>query len=533
MYGPRSISFASSTYSARHSVYPLYAKRRTDEDAKRPKQVSLLSHLLATSSPSGDQQEPRGHLNAFEHKQHDVLRNLVDGRIGSVESRRSSAEERPPHQKTPHSTPSHADQTNASSFTMPVGDDTFTPTTPKRFMRNSADNINTRFVAEEFADNDWHFQAGGPSEDAFVAAKRQARSRTRTDRQSPARSDIRFRNATSPPKPSDPTAQKPNGFNPEQWSASIGPQNFVPQPAQGPSSSPTRAASRPVKKTKPVRMTAGTAGMVDSEDSSSEERTRPGTSAEEVRGAAPAPFATDSPSAMDIDSPPHEPTVPPPSGAARSIPVEPSRPEWRAGVPSNARPGPRPNAPHAHLKENARGSEDSDGFLHSNVFSDFKNVAPFAPQPGGLGSMGDLKSDLPFESKASAKIPLAKEAAKPIPFPAPPRAPHPPPALAVPGLKPSAVAWKTYADSFHTYMEEFAGLSARYADHFAARRRLIDQNRKDTGFNWVESRGDAGIREYLRWLEEDKAVRREWTAVSDAHEASVREFVRCRELMMQ
>jgi len=494
----------------------------------------MLADVLAKASPSGDQQGPRVHLNAFENKQHDVLHNLINSKMESTSDKRESPGERTPYQQDTCHAYDHADQTKPSSFAMPVDGDTFTATTPNRFMRNSTDNINTRFVAEEFADNDWHFQAGGPSEDAFVAAKRQARSKSRNDRQSPARSDLRFQNATtSPPKPSEATAQRPNGFNPEQWNATIGPQNFVPQPAQGPSSSPTRNPSRPAKKPKPVRMTAGTAGMVDSEDSSSEERTRPGTSAEEVRGTAP--FATDSPSAMDIDSPPAEPTIPQPSGAARGIPVEPSKPEWRAGVFNEPKAGAKPSGSHAHLKENARGSEDSDGFLHSNLFADFKNVAPFAQQPSGLGSLSDLKSDLPFESRASAKIPVEKEAAtaKPITFPPRPTAPRPPPALAVPGLKPSAVAWKTYVQAFHVYMSDFAEFNARYADHFAARRRLIDQNRKDTGFNWIESRGDTGIREYLRWLEEDKIVRQEWTVVSDAHEMRVQEFARCRDKMMQ
>lgn len=555
MYAPPFFSCASPASSAQQSAHPLHSNRRAGEGVPRvekPNIAALMADLRVRVSPSGDSQKgARKQLNAFESKQHEILHDLINSREGSAEKRPKSQTERPARGQRSCSANQRTDTTQPCSFTFPVNDDTFTPTTPDRFMRNSADNINTRFVAEEFADNDWQFQAGGPSEDSFVAAKRQARSRTRPGgRQSPAKSDLRFKHGTSSEPSLNEAGQKQSGFDPDQWSTKFGPQNFVPQPPQRPAASPTRPP-RTAKKPKPVRMTAGTAGLVDEDDSSSEERTQPGTSTGDVGGMPP--FGTDSPSAMDIDSPPPEkaaptaptaPTVPQPGGA-RGIPVEPSKPEWRAGSVNGTKPTPR-----TPLKDNARGSEDSDSFdlftdpkvpdakfADANFagfkFAEFQNVAPFAPQPGGLGSLNDLKSDLPFESRPSAKIPLAKEAPKPIAFPAPPKSPHPPPALAVPGLKPSAVAWKTYSEAFHKYMSEFADFSARYVDHFAARRRVIDQNRRDTGFNWIESRGDTGIREYLRGIEEDKLVRQKWMAVCDVHELRVREFVKCRDKMMQ
>jgi hypothetical protein len=171
------------------------------------------------------------------------------------------------------------------------------------------------------------------------------------------------------------------------------------------------------------------------------------------------------------------------------------------------------------------------------MFKEFGNVAPFAAAAGGgLGSLGDLKSQLPFESKASSRVTLGPQGqgtSKPIAFPTPPKAPRPPAALAITGLKPSADAWKKYVEEFHGYMEEFADFNARIVDHFAARRKVIQQNREATAFDWLESRGDSGLQEYLQWLDEDKHVRQKWMSCCDIHELTVREFMKHREKMMQ
>ncbi|KAL1845595.1 hypothetical protein VTK73DRAFT_469 [Phialemonium thermophilum] len=430
----------------------------------------------------------------------------------------------------------HKGKTGPSVFSFPVDDDTFAPTTPKRFASSSAENINTRFVAEDFAGTDWRFEAGGATRKTASPAKRQAYAKPApgSGRPSPLKGDVRdaapasaSSDAAQPASPG-PTQSR---FDPEQWSEKIGPENFVPQPPHRSSASPTRSV-RSAKKPKPVRMTAGTAGMVDDDESTSGEEkadARPPTA-----GADDAPpWETDSPSAMDIDPPLAPEGAAPEPKVPRNIPVEPSRPEWRAGAVNSPKPAAEAAATSMPAKDNARGSEDTDDVLHPNLFADFNNVPPFAPQAGGLGSMADLGLNLPFESKPSPRLPLEREPVKHIPFPSPPKAPQPPQALAIKGLKPSAIAWKKYAEEFRAYMNEFADCSARYADHFFARRRVIEQNRKETGFGWVESRGDAGVREYLRWLEEDKLVRQKWTAICDAHEMRVREFIKCRENMMR
>ncbi|KAJ9158064.1 DnaJ domain-containing protein [Coniochaeta hoffmannii] len=412
-------------------------------------------------------------------------------------------------------------------FDMPVDDDTFSPTNEhQRFMRKSADSINTKFVADNFSANDWQFNAGKPDEDAFLAAKKRAARATRRGTQSPKKNGLNVSQETaSDPQLNTQTQTTNSGFDASEWTEKIGPEVFVPRPPpRNASASPTKA-NRPIKKAKPVRMTAGTAGLVDEdESSSSDDKTRPGTAMGSTDNTAPV--TTDSPVAMDIDTPPPEPektnTAP---KAARNIPVEPSKPEWRAGNAAGVATTESTTPPDL----NRMGSEDSSDFL----FSEFKNVAPFAPQSGGLGSLGDLKSSLPFESKAAPRLAVEKEPAKPLPFPACPKSPRPPPVLAVSNLKPSHDSWVKYVHEFHRYMEQWAEFNAQVTDHFVARKNLINESKKLTGFSWVEARGDAGIRKYLQWCEEDKIVRQKWMAACEGHELRVREFLKYREKMLQ
>jgi hypothetical protein len=287
-------------------------------------------------------------------------------------------------------------------------------------------------------------------------------------------------------------------------------------------------------------MTAGTAGLVDSdESSSSEDRTRPPTAAADY--AIPTATTTDSPIAMDIDTPPAEPPKPATQpSAARNIPVEPSKPEWRAGnVDGVDVDAPPPAPPKIPINPNRMGSEDAEGFLGSanNPLADFRNVAPFAPELGGLGSLGDLASNLPFESKAASKVTLGEDSgdseSSSIPFPACPKAPHPPTALAVQSLKPTIEAWRRYVREFHVYMEQWADFNVRVIGHFEKRKEYIVRSKNETGFSWVESHDDSGMRKWLQWLEDDKLYRQKWQAACETHEMSVRAFLKYKEKMLQ
>ncbi len=277
-------------------------------------------------------------------------------------------------------------------------------------------------------------------------------------------------------------------------------------------------------------MTAGTAGMVDEEETSSEERTQPPSSTNNIDGAA-------SPNAMDIDTPPPPQPASAGSNGARNIPVEPSRKEWRAGDANGGSSGtlgsglangvkvPEP------FKASAAGSEDSEEFLRSSMFA---KTELFNNSPTGLNSFVDMQSNLPFQSKASAAAPVEKKARKPLAFPAPPVPPRcPPTTLAISGLRPAAASWAKYVREFNLYMMHWADFNGLVTDHFAARKRQIDEQRKHGGFGWLDAKGDAGIEEYLQWVEEDREVRQQWMAACEGHELALREFRKHRQHMNQ
>ncbi|KUI68729.1 Chaperone protein DnaJ [Cytospora mali] len=411
------------------------------------------------------------------------------------------------------------DRDNSKFFDFQYADHSFTPD-PHRFTRNSADNINTRFVADESDATNWQFNAGSPVSEASRPAMPRSKSGSRIGRKSP------FHAQAPQAPPAEPTSgsvpPQNSSFNPEEWSEKIGPQIFQ-TPGQTPKGNTIRPIRNPSKKPKPVRMTAGTAGMVESDENSSGQ--------EDIPQKPPTPAdANDldgisSPNAMDIDDPLE-------ANGVRNIHVEPSRPEWRAGDVKGIKADAAPAAgSQTGTVPPVGGSEDSEEFRAT--FSDLRNVEPFAQPSTGLESFGDLKSNLPFTSGAAGEVPIPKSPKKPVKLDLPeaPKPPNAPPPIAVQGLKPSAASWKKYVDDFYKYLTEWHAYSTKFSDHFHARH--VEVQKKLTNPGWVESRDGAGIQEYLRWSEEDRQVRAKWTEASDGHELHVRVFVAHRDRMMK
>lgn len=383
---------------------------------------------------------------------------------------------------------------------------------------NSADNINTRFVADESDASNWQFNAGSPVDETGRPAMPRSKSGSRVGRKSPFRAQSFHMPSAEPANEGGPPQN--NSFNPDEWSEKIGPQIFQTSTAQ--KANTARPIRNPSKKPKPVRMTAGTAGMVESDESSSgqDDSLKKPTTPGNTNGIN----ETASPNAMDIDPPMDYLSA----KGVRNIPVEPSRPEWRAGDVKGMTPGLTPGAvPHAG------GSEDTEEFRAS--LSDLKNVEPFAQRPTGLNSFGDLKSTLPFQSGASGQAPVAQPQPNPKPanlhLPVAPKPPGAPPTLAVPGLKPSAAAWEKYAGDFYRYLTEWHRFNTKFSDHFHARNLEVQKKVADPG--WVKSRDPSGIQEYLTWAEQDRQVRATWAQACDNHEMHVRVFVAHRDKMMK
>lgn len=504
--------------------------RAGEEDLYNSKTLKLppeLETLLARQAPissSEDKSPYASSLNAFEQKLSQVLARLSASKYGHGLQPAAPQKGSQPQSGSQQAHPG-ANANFNDSFGSRFADESFAADS-HRFTRNSTDNINTRFVAEEDATN-WQFNAGSPVDETGRPTVPRTKSGSRAGRRSPLKSDA----------PQTPFAGPPNGassphndsFNPEDWSEKIGPQIFEAPAAQKTSVAGGRTVRNPNKKTKPVRMTAGTAGMVESDESSSglEDATK---------GSAPASRGHSldgghSPMAMDVDPPQGESN----GNGARNIPVTPSRPEWRAGnVGLGIKVDVKPAAGQpADFAPAAGGSEDSEEFRAS--FADIRNVEPFAERATGLDSFGDLKLNLPFPSAAAGHAPVKKPVSRPHNIcdllPEPPKAPSPPPALAVTNLKPSAVSWRNYVEAFYTYLSGFHAYNTKFIDHFAARKVQIHHKLGNPA--WLESRDGTGIQEYMTWAEEDRQVRTKWADACNEHEMNVRLFAAHREKMMK
>lgn len=486
-----------------------------------PELQELLGQQLSKKqSSSGDKPSPQYGLNAFERKLHQVITEL------SAAKYRTSLQSGAVQPEIGSDQMNTANNVNTNSFGTKFADDTF-KNDSHRFTRNSTDNINTRFVAEEDETN-WQFNAGSPVDETGRPAMPRSKSGSRIGRKSPFNSQTSQTPFVGPANGA--TSAQNSSFNPDEWSEKIGPQIFEAQAAQKTSVPTSRSIRNPGKKNKPVRMTAGTAGMVESDESSSGQ--------DDIPRGQPAPGhghsidGAASPNAMDVDPP--SATQAQARNTVRNIPVTPSRPEWRAGdVGLGIMGDPKPAAEQeSGFNPPAGGSEDSEEFRAS--FADLRNVEPFAERATGLESFGDLKANLPFPSVASGHVPTRKPVPKThnIALPEPPRPPQIPPALGVPILKASAVLyWKKYAEDFARYMGDWHVYNARFIDHFAARK--VQLHEKMSNIAWLESRDGAGVQEYMTWAEEDREVRTKWTEACNAHEKSVQMFCVCREKMLK
>ncbi|PTB70633.1 hypothetical protein BBK36DRAFT_1107501 [Trichoderma citrinoviride] len=507
--------------------------------------------------PSGNRHAVHN-LSPFEQEQYKILKLLIKNRDAPVLTPRNESLHSTPNLEKPAVEKSSANSVLPNSFSFNLDEETFTPSPPRtsRFRKStSADGINTNFVADESSAT-WQFSAGSGDNNPPPPL-----NRSQSDSRAGRRSPIKRRPVPSPKVP-DPGAQVPqNGFDAESWNSMFGPQTFAPPPATPKASvSPTRQGRSTTRKTtRTTRPLAGNAAIV--EEYSEEEEHYVWTGRKKDPKSAPV----DSPQAMDIDPPltaspaaAHTPTPPPPGAAAtaatpattfsatppatqpqsqsqshptaaRNIPVEPSRPEWRPGNVTGLGHVYEQAEERKPMPVNFQGSEDSEEFRAT--FEDLKNVAPFAPPKAGLKSFTDLKDSLPFESKASSELHLDIPEAHPLVFPEPPAAPRLPPTVAVDGVKPNVASWTKYLEEFEGYLRLWDMFNSQVVDHFATRKSNILHTRASKGYSFLAARGDADVVEYHNWVEQDNGVRRRWLAACEEHEMRFREFMAFREKM--
>ncbi len=449
---------------------------------------------------------------------------------------------------------SPANGLNKHSFGFKSADEAFT-TRSKPFSSSSTENINTKFTPE-----DWHgkFQAG---EDYFgqdtSGQPRQSRSTTRARTRSPVkprpmsrpqiRTHTQFANLDPETfeefKNGERSNMSPGGtkFSPEEWAQTFKPQTFAPPPFPSPgtaSRSPypgrpgrrSRMSSSTSKPASTTSKTAGTAAMVDDDDSSDGKPLFMGPHGSVTE--EPVNVGAASPNAMDID-PPLE-TQPPLASetavnGARNVPVEPSRPEWRAGGGAEATTDPPSTA--AGLSKEPQPTrpattENDVEDLKINL-EDLKKVEPLQQSAAGLNSFNDLTSNLPFESKAASTVPISKSfASGQLDLPKPPRAP-PLPTIATNATRPNPSSWETYVNAFKAYMTEYDKFNTNMILHFVARKNQVDAYPP----GWLEAFGGSNIEKYKIGLKADKHVHEWWNVAMDKHISAVTDFQWVRDVM--
>ncbi|WYZ45291.1 hypothetical protein EsH8_VIII_000607 [Colletotrichum jinshuiense] len=503
------------------NLSPSSARQRA-QSVPRQARTEPSSPRTATSTPQDDR--PNTASATASNSPKDPFRSRASARYtppntaGGVPS--GSSQARPASSQIPTGN-GNAQATGtpkgASIFNFPIDDDTFTRTAPQQptFSRRSTDDINTSFVNNDGSEA-YQFSAGSPVQDS--AANARSQSGSRVGRRSPVkRPSLRHQKDPAGQATSSPSAE--GKFDAQDWTQQIGVQNFVPKSTHSASTSPTRLTRANSRKTKVKPTAGGNAGLVNEDYDSDEEGEWRG------RKATAEPLGAKSPNAMDID-PPHTgvTSTAAQSNSARNIPVEPSRPEWRPGNVNGVQEAvPKLPARQPEFNPNAAGSEDSEEFRAS--LADLKNVAPFTQNPSGLGSLNDLKMNLPFESQPSSRVYIEKEKSKPsLDFPVIPQAPRPPPTFAV-NLKPTGGAWQKYTQDFQSYVRRWEIFNAQVIEHFNARKANIADLRAHKGYSFLISRGDDEIQEYLEWMAQDKEVRRKWAVACEDHEARIREFM--------
>lgn len=193
-----------------------------------------------------------------------------------------------------------------SRFTFPIDQDTFQRTrpAPNGFTSNSAENISTKFAAEDWAGK---FEAGT---NFFNPDPKAAGAATRGRAQSASRSRVRspFKVSTGPkfPQPSDSEVpiESPGGtkFSAEEWAQYFKPGKpdlFAPAPSTTPRPTPRKGRGSVARPTM-----GGKAAVVDDSETPDE---KPLFDAKTPSSSTP--FAP-SPDAMDVDTPPINHTVP-------------------------------------------------------------------------------------------------------------------------------------------------------------------------------------------------------------------------------
>jgi hypothetical protein len=168
--------------------------------------------------------------------------------------------------------------------------------------------------------------------------------------------------------------------------------------------------------------------------------------------------------------------------------------------------------------------------------NDLKDAGPFGPT--GLNGVDDLRTNLPFPSKASASVPHEPHTIRAWNFDG---APKPPKTIMPPDTHTlNQNGWHAYTEKMKRYVADWVAFERGMTEHFAARQKDISERMHD---NWLSMLSDgpkatecdnrkgsikAGYSTYMDWFEQDKALHVLWNSARDRHEECMEELGRIR-----
>lgn len=393
------------------------------------------------------------------------------------------------------------------------------------FTPQGTEKINTTFTPE-----DWHgkFEAG----DYFAGTGNPPTPSRASSSSSGAKRAPPKAHASSSANPypiidteipnqskSGETAPSPGGprFTPDEWAETLKAPIFAAPPTPAPPRGYSRSGTTRRQKTAAASGKASKprTAAVESDDDSDHifMGSRP-VSKNGKKGTFTDGDMAGSPNAMDID--------PPATGGARNVNVEPSRPEWRTGQPSglgfqSPDESPPQSAPPQPQFDGQAELED----LKTN-FNDFKKTEPFMTPAKGLSSFADLKTDLPFQSKASSAVPFPKTFdSKELILPPPPKGPKAP--ITSSATRPSSEVFNAYLSKMAAYMAEWIRFESQMVGHFQVRNEAVKMVSR-TKSDWLGTLGDAHLDEYLENVRQDERVREWWATAVDKHKETMEVF---------
>jgi hypothetical protein len=160
------------------------------------------------------------------------------------------------------------------------------------------------------------------------------------------------------------------------------------------------------------------------------------------------------------------------------------------------------------------------------------NVAPFAPSSTGLKDMGDLSTNLPFESRPAPDVRHNKTtsgSSSDLRLPKPPKPINPPAYI-------DEVNWKSYVADMNAYFYDWSVFNKKMIEHFRSRQEQVDMSMAS---HWISMIGDgpppealngskAGYATFMAWLEEDAKIREWWDVANERNKQCFEDLGRTR-----